>query len=123
MPSKSEKQKRFMAAAAHNPEFADKAGISQSVAKEFNDADSKKKKVSEAETYRSIMEDLAGIFSDDQPEKPAVFIPNNRDDMLPNTAPPFVDEREDVTPSKPKRIKFGKTPYTRRIANKVKKGE
>jgi hypothetical protein len=39
MPSKSEKQKRFMAAAAHNPAFAKKAGIPQSVAKEFNRAD------------------------------------------------------------------------------------
>lgn len=42
MPSTSEKQKRFMAAAAHNPEFAKKAGIKQSVAKEFNDADQAK---------------------------------------------------------------------------------
>lgn len=39
MPSKSAKQKRFMAAAAHNPEFAKKAGIPQSVAEEFNQAD------------------------------------------------------------------------------------
>ena len=44
MPSKSEKQRRFMAAAAHNPKFAKKAGIPQSVAKEFNRADTKKKK-------------------------------------------------------------------------------
>jgi len=43
MPSTSDKQKRFMAAAAHNPEFAKKAGISQDVAKEFNAADTKKK--------------------------------------------------------------------------------
>lgn len=39
MPSKSKKQARFMAAAAHNPKFAKKAGIKQSVAKEFNQAD------------------------------------------------------------------------------------
>jgi hypothetical protein len=39
MPSTSSKQARFMAAAAHNPAFAKKAGISQSVAKEFNQAD------------------------------------------------------------------------------------
>ena len=32
-----------MAAAAHNPEFAKKAGIPQSVAKEFNQADKGKK--------------------------------------------------------------------------------
>lgn len=39
MPSRSAKQARFMAAAAHNPAFAKKAGISQGVAKEFNQAD------------------------------------------------------------------------------------
>jgi len=44
MPSKTKKQKKFMAAAAHNPAFAKKAGISQKVAKEFNDADSRKGK-------------------------------------------------------------------------------
>lgn len=32
-----------MAAAAHNPSFAKKAGISQSVAKEFNQADKGRK--------------------------------------------------------------------------------
>lgn len=42
MPSTSEKQRRFMAAAAHSQEFAKKAGIPQSVAKEFNQADKKK---------------------------------------------------------------------------------
>lgn len=40
MPSVSKKQARFMAAAAHNPLFAKKAGIKQSVAKDFNQADS-----------------------------------------------------------------------------------
>jgi len=44
MPSKSKKQAKFMAAAAFNPKFAKKAGIKESVAKEFNKADSKKKK-------------------------------------------------------------------------------
>ena len=39
MPSKSKKQKKFMSAAAHNPKFAKKAGISQSVAKEFHNKD------------------------------------------------------------------------------------
>lgn len=42
MPSVSAAQKRFMAAAAHNPAFAKKAGISQTVAKEFNRADQRK---------------------------------------------------------------------------------
>jgi len=39
MPSKSPKQARLMAAVAHNPAFAKKVGIKQSVGKEFNDAD------------------------------------------------------------------------------------
>lgn len=44
MPSKSAKQARTMAAAAHNPKFAKKIGIPQRVAKEFNHADVKKRK-------------------------------------------------------------------------------
>lgn len=44
MPSKSEKQKRTMQAAAHNPAFAKKMGIPQDVAKEFNQADAAKSK-------------------------------------------------------------------------------
>jgi len=43
VPSVSKKQKNFMAAAAHNPEFAKKAGVPVSVAKEFNAADKGKK--------------------------------------------------------------------------------
>jgi len=43
MPSVSKKQRNFMAAAAHNPEFAKKAGVPVSVAKEFNAADKGKK--------------------------------------------------------------------------------
>jgi hypothetical protein len=39
MPSKSSKQARTMAAAAHNPAFAKKMGIPQGVAREFNQAD------------------------------------------------------------------------------------
>jgi hypothetical protein len=39
MPSRSAKQARFMAAAAHNPDFASKAGIPQKVAHDFNQAD------------------------------------------------------------------------------------
>jgi hypothetical protein len=52
MPSKSAQQHRFMEAAAHNANFADKAGIPQKVAKEFVAADkrvakrSKKKRTS-----------------------------------------------------------------------------
>ena len=41
MPSKSLKQARLMAAVAHNPKFAKKAGIPVSVGKEYNRADEK----------------------------------------------------------------------------------
>jgi hypothetical protein len=44
MPSVSKKQQRFMAAAAHSPEFAKKAGIDQTVAQEFFRADQSKKR-------------------------------------------------------------------------------
>ena len=43
MPSSSSKQHRFMEAVAHNPAFAKKVGISQSVGKEFSAADKGRK--------------------------------------------------------------------------------
>jgi len=39
MPSKSKKQHNFMEAVAHNPAFAKKTGVPQSVGKEFSKAD------------------------------------------------------------------------------------
>ena len=48
MPSTSKQQRKFMAAAANNKGFAKKAGIPQSVAKDFHRADKKKKKKSAA---------------------------------------------------------------------------
>jgi len=39
MSSSSPKQARFMAAIAHNPSFAKRVGVPQSVGKEFNQAD------------------------------------------------------------------------------------
>ena len=47
MPSTSAKQRRFMAAAAHDAAFAKRNDIPQSVAREFNQAD-KGKKLAEA---------------------------------------------------------------------------
>ena len=43
MPSTSKKQHNFMSAVAHNPAFAKKVGVSQSVGKDFNIADKGKK--------------------------------------------------------------------------------
>ena len=48
MPSKTKKQARTMAAAAHDPKFAKKVGIPGKVAKEFNKADTGTKKLSQA---------------------------------------------------------------------------
>jgi hypothetical protein len=43
VPSNSAKQHRFMEAVAHNPAFAKKAGVPQSVGKEFSNADKNRK--------------------------------------------------------------------------------
>ena len=43
MPSTSKKQHNFMAAIAHSPSFAKKAGVPQSVGKDFNEADKGRK--------------------------------------------------------------------------------
>jgi len=43
MPSSSKKQHNFMAALAHNPAFAKKVGVPQSVGKDFNEADKGRK--------------------------------------------------------------------------------
>lgn len=43
MPSVSKKQHNFMAAIAHNPAFAKKVGVPQSVGKDFDEADKGKK--------------------------------------------------------------------------------
>jgi hypothetical protein len=47
MPSKSPAQARMMAAAAHDPAFAKRVGVPQSVAKDYNRAD-KGRKLAEA---------------------------------------------------------------------------
>lgn len=53
MPSKSEAQARTMAAAAHDPEFAKKAGIKQEVAKDFNRADTGTSRLKQAMQKRA----------------------------------------------------------------------
>lgn len=56
MPSKSASQARLMAAVAHSPAFAKKVGISQSVGKEFNQADKGRKFKEGGETMDKKME-------------------------------------------------------------------
>lgn len=63
--SSSEKQARFMAAAAHDPAFAKRVGIDQDVAKEFNKADTgtellskAAKNIKEDEEWDSLVEEM-----------------------------------------------------------------
>jgi hypothetical protein len=53
MPSVSKKQHNFMAAIAHNPAFAKKVGVPQSVGKDFNQAD-KGRKFKEGGTMKPV---------------------------------------------------------------------
>jgi len=54
MPSKSKAQARLMAAAAHDPAFAKRAGVPQSVAKEFNAADKGTKMLKQAMQAKAL---------------------------------------------------------------------
>jgi hypothetical protein len=54
MPAKSAKQKRFMQAVAHNPAFAKKAGVPQSVGREFTKAEGGTVKESKAMMGKEI---------------------------------------------------------------------
>jgi hypothetical protein len=55
MPSKSKKQHNFMAAVAKNPSFAKKAGVPQSVGKDFSNADKNRKFSKGGDTMASKM--------------------------------------------------------------------
>jgi len=55
MPSTSGKQHRFMEAIAHNPAFAKKVGVPQSVGQDFNNADKGKKFSKGGDTMASKM--------------------------------------------------------------------
>ncbi|EMR6005946.1 hypothetical protein WJW27_002646 [Escherichia coli] len=89
MPSKSKSQAKFFAIAAHDPEFAKKAGISQSTAKEWNAADEKEgnlKKSSKLpnKVKESSMRGLVDIvkdaeLADDTKEEPCDIIDESDD--------------------------------------------
>jgi hypothetical protein len=56
MPSSSAKQHKFMEAVAHNPAFAKKAGVPQSVGKDFSNADKGKTFKKGGDTMASKMD-------------------------------------------------------------------
>jgi hypothetical protein len=60
MPSKTPKQARTMAAAAHDPAFAKKIGIPQSVAQDFNQADAAKNAASKKKPPNHLGDALRG---------------------------------------------------------------
>ena len=55
MPSKSKAQHNFMEAVAHNPSFAKKAGVPQSVGQDFSKADKGRKFSKGGDTMASKM--------------------------------------------------------------------
>lgn len=61
MPSKNLKQHNLMAAVAHNPAFAKKVGVPQSVGKDFSEAD-KGRKFNKGGDVKKEMK-AAGIFA------------------------------------------------------------
>ena len=54
MPSKSPAQARLMAAATHDPAFAKKTGVPQSVARDFNKADTGSRMLKQAMTAKAL---------------------------------------------------------------------
>ena len=58
MPSVSAKQKRFMDAAAHNPQFAKAAGVPVSVAKDFSDKSKGMKFGKDTDTSRADLQKI-----------------------------------------------------------------
>lgn len=58
MPSKSASQHRLMMAVAHNPDFAKKAGIPQSVGRDFTEADKGRKFAKGGDMKESTMKKI-----------------------------------------------------------------
>ena len=73
MPSTSAKQHRFMQAVAHSPSFAKKAGVSQSVGKDFSAAD-KGKTFNKGGMMKKTKRYFGGdLVDDNDPEAQKVF--------------------------------------------------
>lgn len=119
MPSVSRKQRNFMAAAAHDPKFAKKAGVSQGVAREFNQADKGRKfaEGGEVDPRRSIVKEPGKPPRNYDPyedlrkqyQTPGTVI---RGDELPNSKP---TTRPNMENSKMKQKTFA-------AGGKIKKG-
>jgi hypothetical protein len=101
MPSTSKKQHNFMAAVANNPAFAKKAGVPQSVGKEFNEAD-KGRKFSKGGDMKH-----ADVKMDKKMMQKAV---NKHEGRLHKGSPMTKLAKGGMAPSKMGAVKTGKTP-------------
>ena len=66
MPSTSKKQHNFMEAVAHNPAFAKKAGVPQSVGKDFATADKNRKFSKGGDMKSDMKEDMKADKAQDK---------------------------------------------------------
>ena len=66
MPSSSKKQHNFMEAIAHSPSFAKKAGVPQSVGKDFSNADKNRKFSKGGDMKSDMKEDMKMDKSQDK---------------------------------------------------------
>jgi hypothetical protein len=71
MPTVSKKQEKFMQAVAHNPAFAKKAGVPQSVGKEFTKSGGGMKKMSKG---GGVMPSKMGAVKTAAPSKDGVAV-------------------------------------------------
>jgi hypothetical protein len=109
MPSTSKKQHNFMAAIAHSPSFAKKAGVPMSVGKDFVTAD-KGKKFSKGGTMAKsdMKEDMkADLKQDKSMMQKAV---NKHEGRLHKGATMTKLAKGGIAPSKMGAVKVGKTP-------------
>ena len=66
MPSSSKKQHNFMEAIAHSPSFAKKAGVPQSVGKDFSTADKGRKFAKGGDMKSDMREDMKADKAQDK---------------------------------------------------------
>jgi hypothetical protein len=109
MPSTSKKQHNFMAAIAHSPSFAKKAGVPMSVGKDFLTAD-KGKKFSKGGTMAKsdMKEDMKADLKQDKAMMQKAV--NKHEGRLHKGASMTKLAKGGMAPSKMGAVKVGKTP-------------
>jgi hypothetical protein len=109
MPSTSKKQHNFMAAIAHSPSFAKKAGVPVSVGKDFITAD-KGKKFSKGGTMAksNMKEDMKADLKQDKAMMQKAV--NKHEGRLHKGASMTKLAKGGMAPSKMGAVKVGKTP-------------